>query len=223
MCRKLKEANLTYTKPEQRYYESNKRAQQEWLKNELPKIKRIAKKHNAILYFEDEASIQLAPIVGKTWGPKGRKAIVKITGNRGSIAAMSAISKSGHLIFTLHRTKITSFEVVGFLKQMLDHHPHRHLVVVMDRARPHTANIVKEFTKNQERLHVSYLPSRSPELNPDEKVWNHLKNEKLKSHKATDLKSLKNLTSKKLREMSEDSSLVRGIFYRCEMAEHFII
>jgi len=162
MCRRLKEAKLTYTKPERRYYESNKKAQDEWIKNELPKIKRIAKKHKAILYFEDEASIQLAPIVGKTWSPKGKKTIVKVTGNRGSIAAMSAISKSGHLIFTLHRTKITSFEVVGFLKQMLDHHPRRHLVVVMDRARPHTANIVKEFTENQKRLHVSYLPSRSP-------------------------------------------------------------
>jgi len=165
MWRRLKEANLTYIKPEQRYYESDKKAQHQWIINELPIIKRIAKKHNAILYFEDEAIIQLAPIIGKAWNSKGSKAILKVTGNRRTIVAMSAISKSGHLIFTLHRNKITSFEVVAFLKQMLEHHPRRHLVVVMDRARLHTANVVKDFIKNQKRLCVSYLPSRSPELN----------------------------------------------------------
>src|SRR5690606_32203851 len=109
----------------------------------------------------------------------------------GSISAISAITNDGHLIFNLHEKRITSVEVIEFFKQMLAYHPKRHLTVVMDRAPVHTAKAIKKFIDSQKRLHVFYLPPRSPEFNPDEKVWNHLKNQELCSHKAKNTKELK--------------------------------
>ena len=178
----MKDAGFSYQKPERRYYESDPKAQKEWLKKELPKIKRKAQKHNAILYFEDEASISLTPVLAKTWAKKGQTPQIKSTGKRGSIAALSAISKSGHLIFNLKKGRVNSDDIIKFLKQMLKQHRRRHLVVVMDRATTHRSKKVKEFINSQKRLHVFYLPPRSPEFNPDEKVWNHLKNHELKGH-----------------------------------------
>ncbi len=81
---------------------------------------------------------------------------------------------------------------------MLKEHGLRHLVVVMDRAPIHRSKKVKEFISSQKRLHVFYLPPRSPELNPDEKVWNHLKYHELKGHQETSLDGLKKLSKKKL-------------------------
>jgi transposase len=211
----------SYKKPEKRYYEANEVEQQEWIKKVIPQIKKCVKKYRGILYFEDEANVSLNSVLGKTWGPIGVKSIQQSTGNKASISAMSAISKSGKLIFTLHEEKITSIQVINFLDEMLKYHPKRHLVVVMDKAPPHTSVMTKKYIESKKRLHVFYLPARSPELNPDEKVWNHLKNEELKSHHAKNKSDLKKLTKNKLYKMSRKPRLLRGIFMRCDIAHFF--
>lgn len=215
----LKDAGFSYQKPERRYYESDPKAQEEWIKKYLPKIKRVSREHRAILYFEDEASISLTPVMGKTWAKKGKTPLVKSTARRGNLSALSAISKSGYLLFNLKRGRVNSDDVIAFLQQMLNHHKRRHLVVVMDRAPTHTSKKVKSFIKSQKRLHVFYLPPRSPELNPDEKVWNHLKNHELKGHQETNLAGLEKLSKKKLKKVSLDKNKVKGIFFRSNVAK----
>lgn len=213
----------TYKKPETRYYESNTQEQQEWQKTEVPKIKAIVRKRKAILYFEDESNISLSPVVGKTWGPKGEKVVRKITGTRGSVSAISAVSRSGDLIFNVHSAgkRYNSDSIIEFLSQMLKHHKRRHLVVIMDQASCHKSKKVKKFVADQKRLHVFYLPPRSPEFNPDEKVWRHLKNEEMRDHQATTVKELKSLTRSKLRAMAKNKDQVRGIYRMSDGASLF--
>jgi len=221
--RTLKKCRQSYKKPETRYYEADEGQQEKWKSQTVPQIKEIVRKKRAILYFEDESNISLTPVIGKTWGPIGSRVIKKITGNRGSVSAISAISKSGHLIFNLHRNnkRYNADDIVNFLKQMMAHHSRRHLVVVMDQAPAHTAKKVKEFVAKQKRLDVFYLPPRSPEFNPDEKLWNHLKNHELKSHAATQTKALMKLAKSKLVRMSKDKKLILGIYLRSEGATLF--
>ena len=102
---------------------------------------------------------------------------------------------------------------------MLLHHPRRHLVVVMDQATPHTSQLTCQFIECQKRLHVFYLPPYSPAWNPDEKVWNHLKCQELKSHQAKSKEELKRLTQNKLQAMSKNQKLLRGIYFRCCVAD----
>ena len=134
---------------------------------------------------------------------------------------MSAISRRGHLVFRLHEKRIASAEVIDFLRQMLKHHPQRHLVVVMDQAPPHVSRKTKAFISSQRRLHVFHLPSYSPDWNPDEKVWNHLKHHELKTHQAKTKDELKTLTHRKLQAMSKNRSLLRGLYFRCCVADFF--
>jgi hypothetical protein len=102
----LRDAGLTYQKPQRQYFEASEKDRKEGLKKELPKIRRTVKKHNAILYFEDEATISLTALLGKTWSLRGKTPVQKVTGKRGGVSAMSAISKKGNLIFTLHEKKL---------------------------------------------------------------------------------------------------------------------
>ena len=178
-------------------------------------------RYNAILYFEDESCIQLSPVVAKTWGPIGEKIVRKRTGNRGSVSAISAISSRGSLIFNVYEggKRFNSDDIVKFLKEMLKHHPRRHLVVIMDQAPCHKSKKVKLYTASQKRLHVFYLPPRSPGYNPDEKVWNHLKNQELKAHMERDIKGLKRLTNRKLKKMSLDEKLLKWIFLGSRVAK----
>jgi transposase len=137
--RRLREAGLTYQKPERQYYEIDQRARQAWARREIPRIRRTVLENKAILYFQDEANVSLTAFLGKTWGVRGQTPKVTVTGKRGGVAAVSAISRRGHLLFRLYDKRITSVEVIEFLAQMLNHHKTRHLVVVMDQAPPHVS------------------------------------------------------------------------------------
>lgn len=218
MWRVLRDVGLTYQKPERRYFEADDEQREHWVRYEVPRIRRVVKKHRAILYFEDESNISLTAVLGKTWAPKGQTPSQKVTGNRGGVAAMSAITPAAQMVFQLHDRRIRSAEVIEFLQQLLKHHPRRHLVLVMDQALPHTSKKTKAFIASQKRLHVFYLPARSPDWNPDEQVWNHLKHQALKGHQAKTKQELQRLATRKLRKMSKDPSLLNGIFFRCCIA-----
>ena len=219
VMRRLHEAGLTYQKPEREYFELTEEERQEWVRTELPKIRAAVRKHRAILYFQDEANVSLTALLAKTWAPRGKTPKQKVTGHRGSVSAQSAISRNGRLVFRLHEKRIASQEVIDFLSQMLTHHRYRHLVVVMDNAPPHVSKKTIAYIESQPRLHVFNLPTYSPDWNPDEKVWNHLKHQELKGHQARTTAELRSLTERKLTHMSSDPELLRGIFFRCCMAE----
>ena len=217
--RRLREAGLTWQTPEREYFEADPETRRRWQDETIPKIRETLEKTGGILYCEDEASVCLTPLLGKTWAERGKPRKVPVTGARASISAMSAISPRGRLVFRLHDKRITSVEVIDFLKQLLRQHPGRHVVVVMDQAKPHTSKMTKAFIEARARLHVFYLPPYSPDWNPDEKVWNHLKNHELKAHQATNKQELYKLTEEKLENMSDDRDLLHGLYFRCCVAE----
>ena len=219
--RRLREAGLTYQKPEREYFEKDDEQRQAWLREELPQIRETVKKHRALLYFQDECNVSLTAFLAKTWAPCGKTPKMRVTGKRGGVAALSAINPRGRLLFVLHDKRIASAEVIHFLDQILQHHKARHVVVVMDNASPHVSQKTEAFIQSQKRLHVFHLPSYSPDWNPDEKVWNHLKHQELKGHQAKTKEELTSLTRDKLSQMSHDPELIRGIFYRCCIADLF--
>lgn len=104
---------------------------------------------------------------------------------------------------------------------MLKHHARRHIVVVMDQARTHTSKAFKKFVAKQKRLHIFYLLKYSPDWSPDEKVWNHLKHQELKSHQAKTTDELISIAKRKLKYMARNPRLMRGIFFRCCVAHFF--
>lgn len=219
ILRRLHDAGLTYQKPVREYFELSEEERQEWVRTEVPRIRAAVRKHRAILYFQDEANISLTALLGKTWAPRGQTPKQAVTGKRGGVSAMSAITSRGQLLFRLHDKRITSEEVIDFLSQMLTHHRRRHLVVVMDQAPPHVSKKTNAFIEGQRRLHVFHLPKYSPDWNPDEKVWNHLKHQDLKGHQAKTKAELKEIAQDKLEKLSRDPHLLRGIFFRCCVAE----
>jgi transposase len=219
VLRRLHDAGLSYQKPEREYFELSEEDRQEWVRTEVPKIRAAVRKFRAMLYFQDEANISLTALLGKTWAPRGQTPKQTVTGKRGGVAAMSAITSRGQLIFRLHDKRIASDEVIDFLTQMLTHHKRRHLVVVMDNAPPHVSKKTVAFIATQPRLHVFHLPKYSPDWNPDEKVWNHLKHQELKGHQARTKAELTTLAQRKLDSLSQDAHLLQGIFFRCCVAD----
>ena len=118
------------------------------------------------------------------------------------------------MVFRIEKDTVTAKSFIDFLKQMLKHHRHRKIIVIVDNSKPHIAQMVNNFVgENKSRLAIYYLPTYSPELNPDEEVWNYLKNVKLKAHQARNKKEFTPLVRRKLRSIQKKPELIKSFFF----------
>jgi transposase len=217
LWRQLKKLKLSCQKPERRALEQDPKARARWLHTEWPRIQRLAKQQRALLFFEDESVVRLTPTVGRTWAPVGKTPIVRVTGKRASVLVMSALNLQGRLFFSLPSEKVNATVFIDFLNALLAEYPKRKLFVIADQASAHTAKRVKQFVTGQKRLTLFYLPAYSPEFNPDEGVWSHLKSQELKAHQATTKEELIEKTHEALKRMAKHPALIRSFFKRCDI------
>lgn len=215
VMRLLKKLGMTSQKPKRRASQQDEIAVKSWLVEEWPHIKAHAKRWQAILYFQDESGISLIPVMGKTWAPRGKTPIVKVTGKRGGLCITSAISPAGHMVFRIEKPKerINAVKHIEFLKQIMESHPHRKIIVIEDRAPAHIAKKVDTFVAlYAKRFAIYRLPPYSPELNPDEHVWEYLKAYQLKAHQAQNSDELRHLVGRKMKSIQKKKGLVSSFF-----------
>lgn len=209
----LRKWNLTPQKPEKEALEKNQKAVRRWLKEQWPEIEKHRRRWQAMLYFQDESSVSLVPVLGKTWAKKGKTPKIKVTGNRGSIAVSSAISPGGRMVFRIEKENVNSETFIDFLKQIMKNHKWRKIIVIADNSPSHTAKAVEKFIrKNKNKIIVYYLPTYSPDLNPDEEVWKYLKNVKLKAHQARNKKEFTPLVRSKIKSIQRKPNLIKSFF-----------
>ncbi len=209
----LRRWGLTPQKPEKEALEKDPAAVKKWLEEEWPKIEKHRRRWQAMLYFQDESGVSLIPVLGKTWAKKGKTPKIKVTGNKGGLCVTSAISPAGRMVFRIENHTIHAEDHIDFLKQIRKHHPHRKIIVIEDNAPPHIAGLVKEFVaQNKNKIAVYYLPTYSPDLNPDEKVWKYLKHIKLKAHQARNKEEFKPLVQAKMQSIQKKPHLIKSFF-----------
>lgn len=211
--RLLIKMGLSPQKPEKEALEKNPREVKKWLKEEWPKIDKQRRRWQAMIYFQDESSVSLAPALGTTWAKKGETPKVKVTGNRGSICLSSAISPAGRMVFRIEKKTVNSETFIDFLQQILKNHPSRKIIIITDNYPAHDSGKVMRFVEmNKKKLAIYYLPKYSPDLNPDEEVWKYLKNVKLKAHQARNKKEFKPLVLSKMHSIQKKPHLIKSFF-----------
>jgi transposase len=141
--------------------------------------KKGAARMGAHIVFVDESGFQLTPSVRKTWAPRGRTPVVRHWQRRDKVSAISAISVSPKrsrigLYWQLHLTNIHQAEVCAFLRHLL-RHLRGHVTVIWDNGNTHKGEPIRKLCGRLPRLHLERFPAYAPELNPDEGVWDHLK------------------------------------------------
>lgn len=212
--RSMREIGLSSQKPERRALEQDPESRRDWLEKEWPKIRNHAKKQRAVIFFEDESTLSLSPTVGKTWARIGHTPVVRLTGNRGSINVISAVSPSGKLLFKLPKGTVNSEEFIGFLKQILREVPRKHIFMIVDRGPSHVSKKVAAFVESTGRMELHFLPSYSPELNPDEYTWERLKRVELKAHQEKTKPALRRRTIGAMRSIQSKKGLIRSFCRR---------
>jgi transposase len=174
--RLLKAMGYSHQKPLYRAWQQDPARVKKWLEEEYPAIKAEAKRQKRTIFFEDEAGFNSADHRGKTWGKEGQRPIVKTSGARHRINAISAINAKGQIRFMLYEGSGNAALFVLFLKALLSGTGEQKITLIVDGHSMHKTKAVKDFVqKNKKRLKLYFLPPYSPELNPDEQVWNSSK------------------------------------------------
>jgi transposase len=172
----LKRWGFTPQKPMKRAYERDPEKVAEWLENTYPGIKRRAKYAKADIFWEDESTVKASDVRGRGYAPKGETPIVEATGKKESVSMMSAITNRGKISWKLYDGSITSERVLEFVKQLVKNRK-RKIYLILDNSSTHRGKILKEWVAaNKKKIEIYYLPSYSPDLNPDEHVNSDVKN-----------------------------------------------
>lgn len=172
--RLLTKLGLSPPRPLHRAYQQDPAAVERWLTEAYPKIRALAKRTGATIYFGDEAGIRSDAHAGTTWAPVGQTPVVRTTGARFGLNLISAISPRGTLRFLVVPGRMTGPKFCPFLQRLL-HTAAGPVFVIVDGHPTHRATTVKQFVQaTQGTLRLFTLPAYSPERNPDDLGWNTL-------------------------------------------------
>jgi transposase len=173
--RLMKRLGFSPQRPLYRAWQQNPELVQSWQETVYPKIAARAKKEGALIFFADEAGVRSDHHAGTTWAPVGQTPVVKATGARFGFNMLSAVNALGHFRFMTVDGTVNATVFREFLKRLLVGMD-RKIFLIVDGHPAHKAALVRRFVaENASRIELFFLPPYSPELNPDELVWNNVK------------------------------------------------
>jgi len=211
--RLLGQLGLSAQRPLWRAYQQDPRRVERWLKREYPRICALARRHGAEIYFGDEAGVRSDFHSGTTWGIRGQTPVVSGTGARFGMNLISAVSRRGTMRFMVTPGRVGASVFIEFLKRLLHHAPGM-LILIVDGHPAHKAKSVQRFVASvRDRLRLFYLPPYSPELNPDELVWNDLKNQGIGRKMILSLRQMRRDVLSHMRFLQKSPSLIQSFFH----------
>ncbi len=182
----LKRWGLSFQRPDKRAVEQDPEAVRRWHEETWLAIRAKAKWDGDEVLFADQVGIRSDQVTGRTWGEKGKTPVVRRSGNRFSVNAMSAISSKGRMHFMVFAESFTTEVMCRFLDRLAGHFDRKvHLVV--DGHSAHRSKKVRDWlVAHPDDVELHFLPPYSPELNPDELVNADLKHSLPRQHRARD-------------------------------------
>lgn len=208
----LKRWGLTFQRPDKRAVEQDAEVVRLWHEETWPAIRARAKAENAEVLFGDQVGVRSDQVTGRTWDAEGATPVVRRTGNRFSVNAMSAISTRGRMHFMVFTESFDAKVMCRFLARIVGHFDRKvHLIV--GRHSAHRSKTVRAWLaghKNEIELH--FPPSYSPELNPDKLVNADLKHSLPYTHRAGNQAEAAAGTRRFFHRRQRQPHIVRGYF-----------
>jgi transposase len=210
--RLLASLDITPQKPLRRAYERDPEAVAFWVEKRYPELKRRAKRLGTKIFFLDEAGFQSDPPLGRTYGLKGHTPVVVTSGQRQSLNVISAVNARGEFWAATYTGKLNKESFVAFLENFMASQSGK-VFLVLDSHPAHKAQVVNEYVGSLEgRLELHPLPTYAPDLNPDEFVWSHMKNNGVSKKPLKKNESLQSRINKDLNDIKSKPHLVRSFF-----------
>ena len=159
------------------------------------------------LMFQDEARFGRISDVRHCWDKKPRRPLVRAMVTQQYTYAYGAVSPVDGRFDSLILPQVNSVCMRVFLDEIAARYPNENIVMVLDGAGWHKSKEI-ELAENMRTL---FLPPYSPELNPQEHVWDELR-EKFFHNRAFDsLDALETHLEEALRSLESSPQRMRSI------------
>lgn len=173
---------------------------------------------DSLLYVMDETGLRTEADNRRSWSPIGVSPILESNGSHEGVNIIGAteITKNFDTIADVYsaRQSITSDEIQSFMEHLLERNPTKRIYLVLDNARTHNSAKIQSFWKeNKERLVLINTPPYSPQLNPQENIWNLLKNKIFNVGARENIDVLFDELAALYNQFNEDKVLIKSIVY----------
>jgi transposase len=146
----LKRWGFTPQRPITGAYEQRPEAVKAWLDEQYPQIAQRAKDEDAEIHCGDETAVVNTDVRGRGYQPKAQTPVAYAAGG-------------------------TRHKLIEFLQALIKDLPKKGFLILDNLRVPHSKPVKAWLAEHQAQIEVFYLPSYSPELNPDERLNADLK------------------------------------------------
>lgn len=218
--RYLQRLGFTYQCPMRRAREQSPAAVDAWLTKTYPRIKREAAANSAKILWADEATVQIGGIKPRGYAPRGQPPILRTTGNRSvRCNTISAVGNKGDLMFMTFKDSMNVDIFKLFIEQVIKE-VGGPVTMIVDNLKVHHAKCLEGWLgerKEKDSFTLEYLPSYSPELNPDEYLNRDVKAGLAERALPADAKAVCAAVTAHLSERKRSPEKVRNLFKKPEV------
>ena len=157
--------------------------------------------------FQDEARFGRMVRIRRSWAPKPLRPKVDNGYERKFTYVYGAVSPmEGELDWKISE-KMNTEQMNLFLEQVSKAHPDEFIVMVVDGASSHRSQALKI----PENIRLHRLPGYSPELNPQEHVWDELREKEFPNRVFESMEAVINQLETGLPRMAGDAKAMRSL------------
>jgi transposase len=208
---------FTAQKPLRRAYEQQPAAVRDWLHHEYPAIVARARQQRGVIFWGDETGLRADDVRGRSYAPRGKTPVVRPNQRRIGLGLISAVSNRGELRWKVLDGTIKAPVLICFLQRLIKD-AGRKVFLILDRLPVHRSAVVREWlVRHKAQIEVFYLPSYSPELNPDEGLNADLKQHITRKGPMRSKQALKQTAVSHMRRLAKSPARVRSFFRQKSM------
>lgn len=167
---------FTPQKPIKKAYEQRPEAVQAWLDEQYPEIEARAKAEGAEIHWGDETALVNTDVRGRSYAPAGKTPVAyAVGGTRQKLSMIATVTNQGKTRWMIIDEAFNADKLIEFLGALIKD-ADRKVFLILDNLRVHHSKPVKAWVADRkDQIELFYLPSYSPELNPEERLNADLK------------------------------------------------
>jgi transposase len=203
---------FTAQKPIRRAYEQDPAAVRRWLRQDYPEIVKHARQAHGIVVWGDETGLRADDVRGRSYAPRGQTPVVRVCQTRIKLSLITAVTNKGKLRWVVIDGAVNALAFLRFLERLI-RDAWGKVFLIVDRLKAHRARLVRDWLEaHRSEIEVHYLPSYSPELNPDEGVNADLKQALPRREPARSKEQLRRAADRHMRSPFRRPKRIRAIF-----------
>jgi len=204
---------FTPQKPIKKAYEQQPEAVKHWLDESYPAIALQAKTEGAEIHWVDETALVNTDVRGRSFAPIGKTPVtLAVGGTRHKLSMIAAVTNQGKMRWMIIDDAFNSDKLIEFMTALITD-TDRKVFVIMDNLRVHHSKPVKAWAaERKDKIELFYLPSYSPELNPEERLNADLKQNMGQRVPARTKVKLRKAATEHMEELAQKPERVKAFF-----------